>query len=352
MKIKKIIYCLSTLIILSLYSCKNKEYQITESGIKYKFFVKNEKGLKVKGGYFIDYHLVQKNHKDSVLGDVNDVQMFPDDTVKGNPLIEVFRLMAEGDSAVFLFSTDTLLAQNKKAMQARIDGMKQQMAMMIAQAPSDSAKQSIQQQWQAQIEMGEKQMNTPDPQLPPGEYFSILIKINGVKTEEEMRKAQEEKLEKQKKTDDKAIVEYLKKNKLEAKATASGLYYLIEKEGSGPQPKRGDQVSVNYVGRFMDGKIFDTSSEEVAKKNNVYNPQRQYVPLQFPLGVQPMIKGWEEAMYLIKEGSTAKIFLPSHLAYGPAGSPPNIAPNTIIMFELELVKVQAGPQIPDAPSPR
>lgn len=136
---------------------------------------------------------------------------------------------------------------------------------------------------------------------------------------------------------------YIKKNHPNAKQTASGLYYDITTKGSGKQAEAGKIASVNYTGKFLDGKVFDTSNEAVAKASGNHNPQRQYQPIEFPLGQRRVIPGWDEGVQLLKEGDKAVFIIPANLAYGSRGAGP-IAPNTPLVFDVELMAVKEMPK--------
>lgn len=114
-----------------------------------------------------------------------------------------------------------------------------------------------------------------------------------------------------------------KKNK-NIKVTSSGLQYEILKEGKGPSPKETDVVQVHYRGTFIDGKEFDSS----------YNSGN---PAEFP--VNGVIKGWTEALKMMKVGSKYKIYVPAELAYGEMGRP-GIPPNSVLVFEVELIGIK------------
>ncbi len=111
--------------------------------------------------------------------------------------------------------------------------------------------------------------------------------------------------------------------------TASGLQYKVVKMGNGKQPTANDQVTVNYEGKLIDGKIFDSSYE-----------RKQ--PATFQLG--NVIRGWQEGLMLMKEGSTFELFIPSDLGYGDQGYPPDIPGGSVLIFKVELIKVEAAPQ--------
>ena len=104
----------------------------------------------------------------------------------------------------------------------------------------------------------------------------------------------------------------------------SGLQYRIIREGSGIKPGREDVVEVIYHGTLIDGKVFDSSKE---RGETVHFP------------VNGVVVGFSEALTLMNEGSVWEIFIPSELGYGSFGSPPDIKPNSVIIFELELVSV-------------
>jgi len=115
------------------------------------------------------------------------------------------------------------------------------------------------------------------------------------------------------------------KTKEGVKTLADGLQYRILKAGTGPTPKPTDKVVVNYKGTFIDGTEFDSS-------------YRRGQPLVIP--VNGVIRGWSEALQLMKVGSRWQLFIPSQLAYGPRGAPPAIGPNETLIFEVELLAIQ------------
>lgn len=108
------------------------------------------------------------------------------------------------------------------------------------------------------------------------------------------------------------------------KETASGLQYVVEKEGSGAQPTAEDEVTVHYTGRLLDGTVFDSSVNRGE-------------PATFPLN--RVIPGWTEGVQLMKEGAKYTFFIPSDLAYGPQGIPNAIPPHSTLVFDVELIKV-------------
>lgn len=115
------------------------------------------------------------------------------------------------------------------------------------------------------------------------------------------------------------------------KSTKSGLQYLVLKAGTGETPSAQSTVSTHYKGRLINGSIFDGSYQGE-------EPTAGDQPVSFPVG--RVIKGWTEALQLMKVGDRWRLFIPSHLAYGEGGSPPKIGPNETLIFEIELVGVK------------
>ena len=157
------------------------------------------------------------------------------------------------------------------------------------------------------------------------------------------QKRRQEEVEQQRQKDAKAIASYLADHQITAETTASGLHYVIDTSGQGAKPKLGDKVKVNYTGWLLEGKIFDTSLEEVAKKHGMHDPKRTYQPFEFELGAGQIIQGWDEGIRLLNKGSKARLFIPSILAYGSQGVGNGmIPPHAILVFEVALVDIQSG----------
>ncbi|SNS94512.1 FKBP-type peptidyl-prolyl cis-trans isomerase [Ekhidna lutea] len=147
--------------------------------------------------------------------------------------------------------------------------------------------------------------------------------------------------EKQMVIDNELLDNYLEEQGVEnVETTESGLRYVITEEGNGSQPEAGQTVKVNYAGYLMDGTYFDTSIESVAKDQGIFRPGRQYQPLSFPIGQGRVIKGWDEGIGLLNEGAKATLYVPSPLGYGNRGSAPVIKPNSILVFDVELVEIE------------
>jgi FKBP-type peptidyl-prolyl cis-trans isomerase len=106
--------------------------------------------------------------------------------------------------------------------------------------------------------------------------------------------------------------------------TESGLQYEIIEQGDGPKPGEDDVVKVHYHGTLMDGTVFDSSVDRGE-------------PVEFPVG--QVISGWVEALQLMSVGSRWKIYLPGELGYGERGAGGDIGPNSVLIFEVELIDI-------------
>ena len=145
--------------------------------------------------------------------------------------------------------------------------------------------------------------------------------------EKQKQQAEENRIKGEKNKADGAA--FLDKNKAQAGVITlpDGLQYKIITEGTGAIPKGQDEVSVNYRGTLLDGTEFDSSY----KRNQPFSTKVE----------GGIIKGWTEALELMKTGSKWQIFVPSDLAYGPAGRS-GIPPNAVLIFEIELLSTKEG----------
>jgi len=172
---------------------------------------------------------------------------------------------------------------------------------------------------------GVKEALAGKPRLTPDQVKDIMAQFE--KDTEQKQKGAGEKNKSE-------GAKFLEENKKKpgVKTTASGLQYKVEKEGTGAQPKATDMVTVNYRGTLIDGTEFDSS-------------YKRGQPATFP--VNGVIKGWTEALQLMKQGSKYQLFIPSNLAYGERAMGPDIGPNSTLIFEVELQDVKPPP----TPSP-
>ena len=126
--------------------------------------------------------------------------------------------------------------------------------------------------------------------------------------------------------------------------TNSGLQYIISSKGSGKAVTSTNKALVHYAVYFIDGTLLETSNEEIAKQNGVFNPQKlsasAYAPIMAKVGPEDrMIEGFKEGIRLLKEGDKATLFLPYTLAYGAQGTR-GIPPQSDLIFEVEVTSVE------------
>ena len=266
-------------------------------------------GEKIKQNDVITFNIVQKTDKDSVLfstytqGQPVKIQIRP----AANPadLMDVFPLLAAKDSAVVRVPVDSVF----KGHEADIP-----------------------------------------PFLKKGGYLVFDIKIQQVQSLNDAIAERNTQLEKLKTAEAATTADYIKGHNLMPVTTASGLKYIVLKRGLSPRPQTGDTVLVNYTGRLVNGKVFDTSIQADAAKAGVERPGRPYEPIKFPVGTSRVIKGWDEGLLLLPEGSKAMFIVPSDLGYGQQGSGA-IPPFSTLVFDIELVKVIRVKHAPAALKP-
>lgn len=149
----------------------------------------------------------------------------------------------------------------------------------------------------------------------------------GVAFEEKMRTAQFEKLQADAHANALAGQAFLAENagKPDVRVTESGLQYQVLEQGTGPRPGPDATVRVNYIGKLLDGTVFDGNAGQGG-------------PVDFPLG--QVVPGWQEGIRLMPVGSKYRFWIPPALAYGEAGTPGGpIPPNATLVFEVELVGI-------------
>lgn len=301
---KKIICLVTPIALVSamFVSCSDSKFDgfaRTENGLHYKFFKHDKDAPTAKEGDGLNIRYIIMNHKnDSVILDSKNAS--PDgsgyynfglskSTFKGS-LEEGMMMMAKGDSAAFIISADSFFLKTLKA-------------------------------------------NELPKAIKQGDHLKAVIRIRDIVSKKDLEANQKKQMEEQmammKDMEAKEIPareKYLADNKVTAKPTASGLYYIETKKGSGPSPKETDIVKVHYTGKLLDGTVFDSS---VGKE-----------PIEFPLNA--VIKGWTEGLQLMKKGGKANLIIPSSIGYGPQGGGP-IPPYSTLVFDVELLDIKPAP---------
>ena len=256
-------------------------------------------GDKIKLNDVVTFQIVQKTSKDSVLfssytaGHPVKLQVQPPQNV--GDLMEVLPMLSVKDSA-------------------------------LVQIPADSI-------------FKEHEQDRP-PFFPKGSNLIYTIKIDQVQSLADAMAERNKQLEDIKAAETAAAAKYIADNKLVVKTTPSGLKYVVTSPTLKRKPLIGDTVLVNYTGSNLSGKIFDSSIQAVAQQAGLQQPGRTYEPIKVVLGTNGVIKGWEEGLLLLNEGSKARLIVPSSLAYGEQGAGDDIPPYSTLVFNLELVKIK------------
>jgi len=270
----------------------------TSSGINYEYMRIGTRELPPDGGFWL-INIAYFDHKGVKMfssedqGGAMPMPFSSTDLIKNAGIEECFSLIANGDSAIFYLSADSLFKNSYGR-----------------QVPQDMLCTKI------ELRVGVENV------FSKAEFDEYNLTLN------------KERIAKEKQT----IEDYIQKESIEAKITEEGLYYQIIKLGSGKTPLTGQKVRVNYTGKMLDGTVFDTSVEADAQKAGVYNPSRSYEPIEFPLGTGRVIKGWDIGIGLLPEGSKATFVIPSLLAYGKRATG-SIEANSILVFNVELVEI-------------
>jgi FKBP-type peptidyl-prolyl cis-trans isomerase FkpA len=270
---------LTILAVMGLVSCDKFKVTTTEAGDRLQIHEKGKSGKVGKDGDIISFDLIIKTAADSVIKDsYKEGQPFIVPIQKGgfkgsfeNALYHI----GEGDSTTVLVSADSLF----------------------------------------------KLMGQPlSPGIAKGSDLKFIVKMHKVQTRAEFDKEAADK----KALEPKTVADYAAKSMKNAQKTADGIYYTENSVGVGATPVDGQTVVVEYVGKFMDGKIFDQSNGQ---------------PFEVPLGQSKVIPGWELALKTMKKGGKSTFIIPSTLAYGEQGGGP-IPPNTPLVFDITLTDIK------------
>jgi FKBP-type peptidyl-prolyl cis-trans isomerase len=286
-----------------------------DDGMEYKILSESKNDL-LKSGEFLEIHFESVLYgigKDSVLNSTRQIgssQIMPFDSTSIPPAYyKIFIQMRNGDSLSTKTMVDTLFKSQ------------------------------------------------PEGSMPPfmdkGDYIYTNIKIvNVFKTKEEADKVQKENMAKQEAIDkeraaaqlildDKILSDYLATNKINATKSPMGTYVQITKQGIGAKLDNTKFVKIKYVGKTLDGKIFDT---------NIDNSKGHTEPLLVNLTEDRslgsgVITGMTDALLMMQKGTKGTMFIPSSLAYGKRGAGTDIPSNANLIFEVEVLSILSKEQV-------
>lgn len=120
----------------------------------------------------------------------------------------------------------------------------------------------------------------------------------------------------------------------------TGVVVIVQREGAGSRPITNTVIYTDYIGKLMEtGSVFDTSLEDVARANNIFQESRTYMPFAFILESTSVIQGWDFAFKRIRPASKAVFIIPSPYAYRNQENNDRIPPNSILVFEIDFLGI-------------
>lgn len=273
-------------ILIGVVSCNRSEFsdfKETDSGMLYKIHESHGK-TKAKIDDYVTIEMSYYTNEDSLLFDSKG-QIFPlkiEKPVFSGDINEAITLLGEGDSATFVIRADSFLIKNAK----------------LTKLPAFVTKDS---------------------------KIIFHVKLHEIQTIEELQAEEQRKIKMAKNQEAQKILDYIDKNNIIEIPDESGLYFILNKKGSGRKAKVGDKVVVHYIGRFLDGTKFDSS----------YGRKK---PVEFVLGYGQVIKAWDIGIAKMHVGDEATFIIPSRLGYGSGRG--EIPPFTPLLFEVKLVDIK------------
>lgn len=273
---------------LLLFSCKNEnKYKNNPAGFEYKIISENAGGSKVSNKDVISLKLKYYNHSDSLLFNSDDLpavfRVQVSDSKEDGIIQDAFKMLKTGDSASFIIPANDFYEKTKR----------------------DSI---------------------PDFILP-NEKLRFEIKVVNIVSEHQLNKEFKQYLLKKEAEEKYILKEYISSENIKQEPTLSGIYILKLNSGKGKKAETGKTVTINFIGKYINGKIFDSSLDKGK-------------PITFVLGDEHVIPAWNEAIKTMKEGDKIKLIAPSRTAYGSEGIENYVPPFTTLIYEIKLLKVK------------
>jgi FKBP-type peptidyl-prolyl cis-trans isomerase len=294
--------------VLALSAC-TESFKKGEEGLEYKI-ISSGKGETVKYGNFMHMEVAQfynDGKKDSLLSDTRTSPQGPafemlDSSNIPSAYFKVLNQLKKGDSLILRILVDSAFKKSPEGIPPFFKKGHYLLTtvklvdIFLTREQADSARKL------AMIASQEKQIVLAAEQL---------------------------------KKDDKTLTEYFAKNKIQAVKATLGTYVQILQPGTGPNVDTTVVVKTNYTGKTMEGKTFDSNTDPAF---NHTQPFMVNMTSDATLG-SSVIKGWSDGLLLLNKGAKAKFYVPSSLAYGAQGAGQDIKPNSILVFDIEVVDI-------------
>lgn len=282
-------------------SCNNQgsEMKVTEDGLLYRIIEDKAGDVHPQIGDYLQFHAKIKIGDSVVTNsyEVGDGSPFPyvmNEVPYKAYFTYGFKLLTEGDSAIFYTPVDTMRKyQQFDAWVKDTDTITYEVRLVSIQSKADFE---------------------ADQKRKMDSMKHVMDSMSAIQIGD----------------DDKSLQDYFAKNNIKPKKTDLGVYYTIQKAGSGDNIKPGQSASVNYTGMLMDGTKFDSNVDPSFGHTD---------PFQLIVGQGQVIKGWDDGLQMLKKGTKARLYIPSALGYGAMGSGNRIPPNANLIFDVEILDV-------------
>lgn len=299
MQVKQILCAVG--VAAAMVSCNNVDFKKTKGGMPYKLFTKG--GPKPKPGSILKAYFKISVHDSVLQTNYGKAPAYIPVDMPANPYdySELFSMLKKGDSVYAVQMVDTLMSRNPG------------------------------QPLPPFMKKGDKIVGT----FKVVDVFESEAAANEDRMKEsENAFAKDPAIQSQMKKDEALLSTYMSQNGIQAQKTKNGTYVQVTAQGNGPAVENGKLVSLNYTGKTLAGKAFDS---------NVDTTFHHTEPLEFVIGSGQMMKGFEEGVQTLKKGDKARILIPSSLGYGTQGNGGVIPPNENLVFEVEVLDVKAPP---------
>jgi FKBP-type peptidyl-prolyl cis-trans isomerase len=295
---KKILLAAAALLMVAsvFTSCGRGElrgFKKTKNGLHYKFHVKTDSPRAQLGDIIIAEIWVYMGEELEYTNEGAPEPMFQVmESQHAGDLMEALMMIGAGDSVTFAFNLETL-----------------------------------------------RQHNPGMPEDPNNKFLFYTIKVEGVYSEAEFEIKMEEDRIRGEVEEAERLAAYISEQGITVKPNADGVFVIVKTRGTGAVASRGKSIEINYIGRLLDGTVFDTSLEDVARESGLWTPEGRFEPLPFQVGVGQLIIGMDNALVDMRVGTKATLIIPSNVAYG-ARAQGSIPAFSTLVFDVEIVSVK------------